>query len=36
MVFSAVTSAANAQSAATDSIETKTVETPEKKPEFWG
>ena len=32
MVFSAVTSAANAQSAATDSIETKTVETPEKKP----
>ena len=32
IVFSAVTSAANAQSAATDSIETKTVETPEKKP----
>ena len=32
LLFSAVTSAANAQFAATDSIETETAQTPEKKP----
>ena len=32
LLFSAFTSAANAQFAATDSIETETAQTPEKKP----
>lgn len=34
ILFSAVTSAANAQPAATDSVETETAQTAEKKPWF--